>query len=35
MNLLFVYTNINGFHEDIYSFGLASIVSVARGWKDY
>lgn len=30
MNVLFVYTNINGFHEDIYSFGLASIVSVAR-----
>ncbi len=30
MNLLFVYTNVNGFHEDIYSFGLASIVSVAR-----
>ena len=30
MNVLFVYTNINGFHEDIYSFGLASIVSVTK-----
>jgi len=30
MNILFVYPNINGFHEDCYSFGLASIVSIAR-----
>ncbi len=34
MNILFVYTNIKGFikgfHEDIYSFGLASIVSIAK-----
>jgi len=27
MNILFIYTNINGFHENDYSFGLASIVS--------
>ena len=26
----FIYTNINGFHADVYSFGLASIVSMAR-----
>jgi len=30
MNILFIYTNINGFHDDCYSFGLASIVSVTR-----
>ena len=30
MNVLFVYTNINGFHEDNYHFGLASVVSVTR-----
>lgn len=30
MKVLFVYTNINGFHSDCYSFGLASIVSMAR-----
>jgi len=30
MNILFIYTNINGFHDDCYSFGLASIVSMAR-----
>lgn len=30
MNILFVYTNINGFHDDCYSFGLATIVSVTR-----
>lgn len=30
MNVLFVYPNINGFHEDTYSFGLASIVSITR-----
>ncbi len=30
MNILFIYTNINGFHEDSYSFGLASIVSMAK-----
>lgn len=26
--VLFVYTNINGFHEDTYAFGLANIISV-------
>lgn len=30
MNVLFIYPNINGFHEDTYSFGLASIVSVTK-----
>ncbi|MFH1846310.1 MAG: radical SAM protein [Candidatus Omnitrophota bacterium] len=30
MRVLFIYTNINGFHDDCYSFGLASIVSVTR-----
>jgi len=30
MNVLFVYTNINGFHDDNYHFGLASVVSVTR-----
>lgn len=30
MKILFIYTNINGFHEDSYSFGLASIVSMAK-----
>ena len=30
MNVLFIYTNINGLHDDSYAFGLASIVSVAR-----
>lgn len=30
MKVLLIYTNINGFHEDCYSLGLASIVSVAR-----
>lgn len=30
MNVLFVYTNVNGYHEQCYSFGLASIVSVTR-----
>jgi radical SAM superfamily enzyme YgiQ (UPF0313 family) len=30
VNILFVYTNINGFHEDTYSIGLASIVSVTK-----
>jgi radical SAM superfamily enzyme YgiQ (UPF0313 family) len=28
--ILFVYSNINGFHSDTYSFGLASIVAIAR-----
>ncbi|MFH1776599.1 MAG: radical SAM protein [Candidatus Omnitrophota bacterium] len=28
MNVLLVYPNINGFHEDTYSFGMASIVSI-------
>ena len=26
--VLFVYTNVNGFHEDVYAFGLANIMSV-------
>ncbi len=26
----FIYTNINGFHADVYSFGLAAIVSMAK-----
>ena len=30
IKVLFVYTNINGFHEDTYSFGLASIISMTR-----
>lgn len=30
MNVVLVYPNINGFHEDNYHFGLASIVSVCR-----
>lgn len=30
MNILFIYTNIDGFHTDVYSFGLASIVSVTK-----
>ncbi|MCE5325930.1 MAG: B12-binding domain-containing radical SAM protein [Planctomycetaceae bacterium] len=30
MNILLLYTNINGFHEDLYSFGIASIASLAR-----
>jgi len=30
MKLLFVYTNVDGCHEDNYAFGLATIVSVAR-----
>ena len=30
MNIVFIYPNINGFHEDCYSMGLASIVSIAR-----
>ncbi len=28
--ILFIYTNINGFHDDCYSFGLASIMSSSR-----
>ena len=28
MRVLFVYTNIDGFHEDTYSFGLASLISL-------
>ena len=28
MKVLFVYTNINGYHDDTYSFGLASIVAI-------
>ncbi|MFA5099322.1 MAG: radical SAM protein [Candidatus Omnitrophota bacterium] len=30
MNVLFIYTNINGLHDESYAFGLACIVSVAR-----
>ena len=30
MKVLFVYTNINGFHGDSYGFGLAHIMSVTR-----
>lgn len=30
MKILFIYTNVNGAHEDNYAFGLATIVSVAR-----
>lgn len=30
MNVLFVYTNITGFHDNCYAFGLASIVSMAK-----
>ncbi|MFA6609422.1 MAG: radical SAM protein, partial [Candidatus Omnitrophota bacterium] len=30
MRALFVYTNIKGFHDDCFAFGLASIVSIAR-----
>ncbi|MBF0523070.1 MAG: B12-binding domain-containing radical SAM protein [Candidatus Omnitrophica bacterium] len=30
MKVLFLYTNINGFHDDVFSFGLASIVSVTK-----
>ena len=33
MNVLFVYTNINGYHYDNYHFGLASVVSVIRQEK--
>ena len=30
MKILFCYTNINGFHKDSYSFGLAYIMGVTR-----
>ncbi|RJP27184.1 MAG: radical SAM protein [Candidatus Omnitrophota bacterium] len=30
MNILFIYTNINAYHSDYYSFGLASIISVTK-----
>lgn len=30
LKVLFVYTNINGTHEETYSFGLASIVSYVK-----
>ena len=30
MKILFVYTNINGFHEGLFSFGLASMVSLSK-----
>jgi len=28
----FIYTNINGFHKDTYSFGIASIISITRSY---
>ncbi len=31
MRILFVYTNVNGFHTDTYSFGLASLISCMNG----
>ena len=30
MKVLFIYTNFNGYHEQTYSFGLASLVSIAK-----
>jgi len=30
MNVLFIYTNIDGTHDETYSFGLASIVAVTK-----
>ena len=30
MNILFIYTNINGSHSDLFNHGLASIVSMTR-----
>ena len=30
MRILFVYTNVNGFHTDVYSIGLASLMSSVR-----
>lgn len=30
MKILFIYTNINGFHEDAYPFGLSSIMSMTK-----
>lgn len=30
MKIFFIYTNINGFHSDTYSFGLSTIISVAK-----
>ena len=30
IKVLFIYTNINGLHDDSYAFGLASIVSVTK-----
>lgn len=30
MKVLFVYTNFNGYHTQTYSFGLASLVSIAK-----
>ncbi len=30
MRVLFIYTNINGFHEDTFPFGLAYIISVTK-----
>jgi len=30
MRILFLYTNINGFHESSYSFGLTSIIAISK-----
>mgnify|MGYP001319776827 CR=1 FL=1 len=30
LNVLFVYTNIDGFHLDNYHFGLATLVSITK-----
>lgn len=30
IKILFIYSNINGFHSDTYSFGLALIVAIAK-----
>ena len=35
MNVLFIYTNINGTHDDTFAFGLASLVAITKkqGYK--
>lgn len=30
MRILFVYTNVNGFHPDVFSIGLASLMSSVK-----
>jgi radical SAM superfamily enzyme YgiQ (UPF0313 family) len=30
MNVLFIYTNINGTHDDTFAFGLASLVAITK-----